>query len=48
MGSLWRGYRAELWGAAVRPIFAPMRGGWPKKEALLAGMGNAANGSLRG
>jgi hypothetical protein len=49
LGSLWRGYRAEMWGAVeFRPIFAPMRGGWPKKEALLAGMGNSANGSLRG
>ncbi len=49
LGSLWRGYRAEMWGAVeFRPIFAPMRGGWPKKEALMAGMGNSVNGSLRG
>lgn len=49
LGSLWRGYRAELWGAqAFRPIFTPTGGGWPKKEALLAGMGNAVAGSLRG
>lgn len=49
LGSLWRGYRAELWGAQeFRPIFAPSRGGWAKKEALLAGMGNAVNASLRG
>ncbi len=49
LGSLWRGYRSEMWGEAeFRPIFAPMRGGWPKKEALLAGMGNSVNGSLRG
>ncbi len=49
LGALWRGYRAEVWGAEeFRPVFAPIRGGWPKKEALLAGMGNAVNGSLRG
>ncbi len=49
LGSLWRGYRAELWGTeGFRPIFAPMGGGWPKKEALVAGMGNSVNGSLRG
>lgn len=49
MGSLWRGYRAELWGAEeFRLVFVPIRGGWPKKEELLAGMDNAVNGSLRG
>jgi hypothetical protein len=49
MGSLWRGYRAELWGTEeFRPVFAPIKGGWPKKEGLLAGMDNAVNGSLRG
>ena len=49
LGSLWRGYRSELWGEAeFRLVFAPMRGGWPKKEALLAGMSNAVHGSLRG
>jgi hypothetical protein len=49
MGSLWRGYRAELWGTGeFRPILVPTRGGWPEKEGLLAGMNNAASGSLRG
>jgi len=49
MGTLWRGYRSELWGTCeFRPVFAPIGGGWPKKEALLAGMGNAVAGSLRG
>lgn len=49
LGSLWRGYRAELWGAEeFRPIFAPTGAGWPEKEGLLAGMGNAVAGSLRG
>jgi len=49
MGTLWRGYRSEMWGSyEFRPILMPTRGGWPKKEALLAGMGNAVAGSLRG
>lgn len=49
LGSLWRGYRAEMWGTKeFRPIFAATGEGWPEKEALLAGMGNAVNGSLRG
>jgi len=49
MGTLWRGYRSEMWGAyEFRTIFAPTGGGWPKKEALLAGMNNAVAGSLRG
>jgi hypothetical protein len=47
--TLWRGYRSEMWGSyEFRPIFAPIRGGWPKKEALLAAQGNAVYGSLRG
>ncbi len=46
---LWRGYRAELWGAEeFGPVFAATGEGWPEKEVLLAGMGNVGNGSLRG
>ena len=49
MGSLWGGYRSEMWGAhEFRPILVPTREGWPKKEALLAGMSNAVAGSQRG
>lgn len=49
LGSLWRGYRSELWGAEeFRAIFAVTGAGWPEKEGLLAGMGNAVAGSLRG
>lgn len=49
LSTLWRGYRAELWGAEeFRPTFALTGDGWPEKEALFAGMGNAVNGSLRG
>ena len=49
MGTLWRGYRKKMWGSGeFRPVLLPTRGGWPKKEALLAGRGNAVAGSLRG
>ena len=49
LNTLWRGYRAELWGAEeFRPIFTLTGHGWPEKETLLAGMTNAVNGSLRG
>jgi hypothetical protein len=49
MGTLWRGYRSEVWGSdEFRAVVVPTRGGWPKKEALLAAMGNAVAGSLRG
>lgn len=48
LGSLWRGYRAELWGTEeFRSIFAATEAGWFEKEVLLGGMGNAVNGSLR-
>ena len=48
MGTLWRGYRSEVWGVGeFRPILMPIGGGWPKKEALLAGMDNSVAGSLR-
>lgn len=49
LNTLWRGYRAELWGAEeFHPIFAPTTDGWPKKEMLMVGMSNAVAGSLRG
>lgn len=49
MGTLWRRYQAEFWGAEeFRPIFIPTKDGWPEKERILAGMGNSVNGSLRG
>ena len=49
LGSLWRGYRAELWGSEeFRPVFTVTGDGWPEKEGVLAGMGNAVAGSLRG
>ena len=49
MGTLWRGYRSEMWGSyEFRPVLAATGGGWPKKEGLLAGMNNSVAGSLRG
>jgi hypothetical protein len=49
MGSLWRGYRAEMWGSyEFRPILAPSRGEWSKKEGRLAGMNDTVAGSMRG
>ena len=49
MGTLWRGYRSEMWGSwEFRPVLVPTRGGWAKKEGLLAARGNAVYGSLRG
>lgn len=49
LGTLWRGYRSEMWGSGeFRSIFARTRGGWPKKEGLLAAQSNAVYGSLRG
>jgi len=49
MGTLWRGFRRELWGREeFRPLFTGTRGGWYEKEALLGGMNNAVWGSLRG
>jgi DDE superfamily endonuclease len=49
MGTLWRGYRSEMWGSwEFRPVLALTQGGWAKKEALLAARGNAVAGSQRG
>ena len=49
LNTLWCGYRSELWSTEeFRSIFSVTTKGWPKKERLLVGMGNAVNGSLRG
>jgi len=49
LNTLWRGNRAELWGSEeFRVVCTPTTDGWPEKETLLVGMGNAVNGSLRG
>ena len=49
MGTLWRGYRSEMWGShEFRALWTPTGGEYYEKEALLAGLGNAVVGSLRG
>jgi DDE superfamily endonuclease len=49
MGTLWRGYRKEMWGTEpFRALWSPTGGGYYEKEALLAGLGNSVSGSLRG
>jgi hypothetical protein len=49
MGTLWRGYRSELWGTErFRTLWTPTGGDYYEKEALLAGMSNAVWASLRG
>lgn len=49
LGSLWRGYREEMWGEReFRPLLVGTGGGWYEKEGWLAGMNNAVWGSLRG
>jgi hypothetical protein len=49
MGTLWRGYRSELWALeGFRPLWAASGDDYYAKEALLAGMSNSVMGSLRG
>jgi len=49
LDTLWRGYRAELWGTEeFRTVSTATTDGWPEKDGLLASMGNAVAGSLRG
>lgn len=48
MGTLWRGYRSELWALeGFRALWTATGDDYPEKEALLAGMSNAVMGSLR-
>ncbi len=49
LGTLWRGYRRELWGCEqFRPLWRLTGDGYYEKEAYLVGMNNAVFGSLRG
>ncbi len=49
MGTLWRGYRSELWGEEqFRVLWTPTGDDYYEKEWHLAGMSNAVFGSLRG
>jgi hypothetical protein len=46
--TLWRSYRAALWGQAeFRPLWLGTGDNWPKKETWLIGLGNAIAGSMR-
>jgi hypothetical protein len=48
LGTLWRGYRQDLWGAtAFRALCAGTGGNWAEKAAWLGGLQNAVAGSLR-
>jgi hypothetical protein len=49
LGTLWRGYRRELWGTEqFRPLWTGTGGNYYEKEVHLLGMNNAVFGSLRG
>ena len=49
MGTLWRGYRQELWGlAGFRPLWRAIVDDYHEKEVHLRGMSNAVMGSMRG
>jgi hypothetical protein len=46
--TLWRGYRTALWGTqAFRAIWTPTGDNWPKKEALISALANAAFAAAR-
>jgi hypothetical protein len=48
LGTLWPGYRQELWGATeFRALWAGTGGNWAEKAAWLGGLQNAVAGSLR-
>lgn len=48
LGTLWRGYRSEMWGVEeFREVLTPTGGGWVRKEGLMAGLENAVGGSQR-
>jgi hypothetical protein len=46
--TLWRGYRAALWGTSqFRAVWTPIGDDWPKKEAWIAALSNAAAAAAR-
>lgn len=48
LNTLWRGYRAALWGTGVlRAVWAGSDANWPEKEACLAGAWNAVGAAAR-
>jgi hypothetical protein len=47
--TLWRAYRAALWGTpAFRPVWSAIGDNWPKKEGEITSLINAALGAARG
>jgi len=48
LGTLWRGYRREMWGTAdFRALWTGTGGNWEEKAGWLAGLQNAVHLSLR-
>lgn len=48
LNTLWRGYRAALWGdSEFRATWTGTGDNWPEKESWLAGLGNAVMGAAR-
>ena len=48
LNTLWRAYRAALWGAhEFRPLWIAFPDDWSKKDSLLQGLHNAVYGSTR-
>lgn len=48
LNTLWRSYRAALWGSPVfRPLWSRTGANWLEKEAHLAGMSNAVHAAAR-
>ena len=48
LNTLWRGYRAELWGTKeFRPLWTGTGDNWLKKEAWLAALSNAVPAAAR-
>jgi len=46
--TLWRGYRAALWGThEFRALWTPLRDDWLKKEAAVTALLNAVLGAAR-
>jgi len=46
--TLWRSYRAALWGTGeFRAVWTPIGDDWSKKEAWIAGLSNAAAAAAR-
>jgi hypothetical protein len=48
LNTLWRGYRAALWGTGeFRAVWTASGDNWPQKESYLTGLWNAVRGAAR-